>query len=218
MFVHGINAHSYDMESLRNMIKFLHPSVDVYLSKDNEEKTNDKIADQGQRLALEIKNYLKSRYTSNKTMKLSMICHSMGGLIARASLEYLEFYRENLHALVTICSPHLGQLLHQSALIKTTMYLLNKFSPSSSMLELNMEDGLVEESCISKLSLDEGIGWFNHLVLINVKEDNIVPTCSARIEEANEGMINVPEYRIYHRLIHNIYKSLKAERVTRIQF
>ena len=62
------------------------------------------------------------------------------------------------------------------------------------------------------------MSWFKHIVLANVLEDNIVPRCSARIEEASEKMVNMPEYRLFHRMVYNITKNLNPSRVTKIEF
>ena len=75
------------------MIKFVNPKVDLYLSRVNEERTDDKIADQGQRLSIEIKNLMKTKYMNTRDIKISIVSHSMGGLIARAAFEYLEYYK-----------------------------------------------------------------------------------------------------------------------------
>jgi hypothetical protein len=66
----------------------------------------------------------------------------MGGIIARASLKYLQSHKSKFNHMVTICSPHLGYLYHSSALISTSLWILNKVRKDPSMLQLTMSDHL----------------------------------------------------------------------------
>jgi len=64
----------------------------------------------------------------------------MGGLIARASLKYLQLYKNNFGTFLSLCSPHFGYLCHSSALINTSLWVLNKIKKDQSMIELTMKD------------------------------------------------------------------------------
>lgn len=46
----------------------------------------------GERLALEIKRWIKEWCPKDNFSKISFICHSLGGLIVRAALPYLSKY------------------------------------------------------------------------------------------------------------------------------
>jgi hypothetical protein len=58
----------------------------------------------------------------------------MGGLIARAALPYLSFFKRNFKYFITLASPHFGYLYHSSTLIKTSLWVLNKMNKTPSMM------------------------------------------------------------------------------------
>lgn len=53
-------------------------------------------------------------------ISLSFIAHSLGGLIVRAALPYLD---HDFHTLVTLGSPHLGYMTNNKPLIKFGIWL-----------------------------------------------------------------------------------------------
>lgn len=95
MFVHGFQASSLDMRSLKNYVALTLPNVMCLSSSANEDLTDGSIADMGSRLASEVKRYIQDWcYTKDgKTLllsKLTFIGHSLGGIIIRAALETLD--------------------------------------------------------------------------------------------------------------------------------
>lgn len=108
-FVHGFQAYSLDMDSLRSHIKYLFPTCETFLSTCNEGKTESALEEQGQRLALELKNLL-NQYSTLKNLHISFVCHSMGNLVLRAALPYLSFFSANFLYIVSLSGPHLGYL------------------------------------------------------------------------------------------------------------
>lgn len=60
-------------------------------------------------------------------MILNFVGHSMGGIIARASLKYLKKYEKNLGIFFSLGSPHLGYLSGADGMIKTGLWFLNKW-------------------------------------------------------------------------------------------
>ena len=73
-------------------------------------------------------------------MKISFFSHSMGGIIVRSALKYLQLYKDSFNLFISLCSPHLGYIYHSSTLVKTSIFLMNKFKGDKSMLELTMQD------------------------------------------------------------------------------
>ena len=59
------------------------------------------------------------------SIRLSFIGHSLGGLIIRAALPYLECYSSKMHLFMTFSSAHLGYM-NSSKLIETGIFTLNK--------------------------------------------------------------------------------------------
>lgn len=85
--------------------------------------------------------------------RLSFIGHSMGGLIIRAALPYLEQYAPKMHLFMTLSTPHLGYMSTSSKLIDAGMWFLSKWKKSKSMEELSLADAAeIENTYLFKLS------------------------------------------------------------------
>jgi hypothetical protein len=69
-----------------------------------------------------------------------MVCHSLGGVIGRACLKYLQLHKDKFNYFISLCSPHLGYLYHSSTLISTSLWILNKVKKDPSMIELTLSD------------------------------------------------------------------------------
>lgn len=137
ILVHGFQAYSNDMERISSYLKLYYPSLLVYCASSNEGSSKDKIETMGQRLAVEIKNFVNSL---PGRVSISFICHSMGGLVVRAALPYLSFYKNCMQSLVSVCSPHTGYVFHTSMLVKTGLWVMNKMQSSDCLKEMCCED------------------------------------------------------------------------------
>lgn len=85
--VHGLGACRLDMEKLKIEMKRYHQGkIKVYVSTANESRTEGDIDGMGFRLAGEVEAEI-SRTKGN--FKVSMVGHSMGGLIIRSALPRL---------------------------------------------------------------------------------------------------------------------------------
>lgn len=104
--------------------KLRNPNIFIYISQNNEGRTEGPIEDLGHRLAVEVKNYINSK--SLQDMEISFVGHSLGGLIIRASLKYLQLYKTKFKSFITLCSPHLSYIHHTSKLVTTSLWLMNK--------------------------------------------------------------------------------------------
>ena len=91
IFVHGYQASSFDMEVVCNYFRYRDPTISVLLASSNEGRTEQPMEESAHRLALEIKNHINQR--ESKDLEINFVCHSMGGIIARAALKYLQFYK-----------------------------------------------------------------------------------------------------------------------------
>lgn len=127
VLVHGYQAYSSDMERIANYLRLVNPHIIVLCSSSNEGSCNDKIELMGQRLAVEVKNFVNSL---TGKISISFVCHSMGGLVARAALPYLSFYKGCMQSFVSVCSPHTGYVFHTSMLVKTGLWVINKMKNS----------------------------------------------------------------------------------------
>ena len=78
------------MRLLKNNIALLFPEAMFLCSSSNEEYTEGDISEMGARLATEVTSYISQYCPGSSLGKISFIAHSLGGIIVRASLPYLE--------------------------------------------------------------------------------------------------------------------------------
>jgi hypothetical protein len=59
----------------------------------------------------------------------------MGGLVVRAALPYLDKFKDKMHGLITLCTPHLGYMYSGKSgkLFSTGMWFLKKIKKSISL-------------------------------------------------------------------------------------
>ena len=182
VLVHGFQGSSSDMRIIKNMLHISF-SNNLYLcSTCNENDTESSIYILGQRLAKEIKDYLIESCVIYLG-RLSFIGHSLGGLIIRAALPYLEEHSDKMHLFMTLSSPHLGIIEGCSKLIRAGLWILNNFKKCDSLKQLSFADSIkLQDSTLYKLSFEKGCEWFNHMAVISSPQDLYSPHYSARIE------------------------------------
>lgn len=88
VLVHGFQASRQDFIVLKNCLE-IRFKTKVFISTCNEGRTDDDLETQGKRFALELQRFLNDSAPSFN-YKLSFIGHSMGGIIIRTALCYLE--------------------------------------------------------------------------------------------------------------------------------
>lgn len=86
----------------------------------------------------------------------------MGGLIVRAALPLLEKQRFSMRLYVSLGTPHLGYLFHNSSLTKMGMwaYGIFKHSPAMSALLMRNRSGDPRQTFLYELSRTSGLDWF----------------------------------------------------------
>ena len=88
---HGYRSSASDMHLIKmNVIKAL-PTARILVSRANEVYTEGSLQKMGERLAEEVKLYLKTNQISESDVIINFVGHSMGGIIARASFKFLQF-------------------------------------------------------------------------------------------------------------------------------
>jgi len=139
VLVHGFQASSYDMRLIKNSLALLYNDYYFLCSSGNEEKTCGDIKAMGLNLAKEIHAYIIKNHL-NQLGKISFIGHSLGGVIIRAALPHLEEYKDKMHTLLTLSSPHLGYLFHTSSLVNFGMWCLKAWQQSKCLAQLSLTD------------------------------------------------------------------------------
>lgn len=182
VLVHGYQGNALDIKTYKNCLYLRYPDASFLCSTINENKTDENIKVMGERLAEEIRRTIM-RLAPNIIYRISFIGHSMGGLIMRACLPFLEVYKSKMHTFLTFSSPHLGLFYPQSKLVRIGMSLMNSLSSSSSIDELLLNDTKNPfDSYLYKLSKENGLNWFKNVVLVSSFQDTYSPYESAKIE------------------------------------
>jgi hypothetical protein len=189
---HGFKGCAYDMRLLRNAITTMFPdNTQVYAAESNEKESDVSIELMGQRLAIEVHQYIKSR--EPKVLKdplrgrVSFIGHSVGGLIIRKALEseLLKPLLCKLHMYISLASPHLGTLYADSQLVASGMWALFKLQKAAVLRELSLDDVTrsdMTKSLLYRLSENGVFMYFKWVVFASSPKDQYVPQYSARVQ------------------------------------
>lgn len=127
ILVHGFQGNSEDLRILRNNLLAIYPSSIFLSSNCNEAESDTNIEEQGRKLANEVINYIENYFELDEIKRVSFIGHSLGGVIIRASLPYLEQLKDKFYTYMTLSSPHLGYLYSPKFLVSAGMWVLKKW-------------------------------------------------------------------------------------------
>jgi poly(3-hydroxyalkanoate) synthetase len=132
---HGFQGNSLDLRMFKNNISIALPDALFLLSESNQADTEGDILTMGYQLAQEVQQYVRENCPGTQLARMTFIGYSMGGLIVRAALPYLDKFKDKMHGFLSICSPHLGFMYsHKSSkLFSTGMWVLKKFKKSVSL-------------------------------------------------------------------------------------
>lgn len=153
ILVHGFQGNSFDMKLIRNNLSLLHPEALILCSSANEDNTENDMADMGQKLATEIKNFINETCPAAFIGRISFVGYSLGGLIIRACLPLLEEYADKMFTFFTLSSPHLGIMYNANKIIEAGMWFLKKWRKSQSLTQLSLADATnPEDAYVYQLS------------------------------------------------------------------
>ena len=182
VLVHGYLGSYIDVKMLQDTISNIYPKGLFLLSRANEGRTDGCILEMGARLADEIKDFIRS-YSSIHIDRISLIGHSLGGLIIRAALSRLSDLKDKFYSYVSLACPHLGCINNESILIDAGMWVLCKLKQSKVLLQLSMKDEKdLRRSAIYNLAKAQGLAWFAKVIFFSSSQDSYVPFYSARAE------------------------------------
>ena len=218
VLVNGYMGSNLDMMIIHNYIaKKYNQRVGFLLSRANEgEDTKHDIMELGRRLANEVERYIKDYY-ANDLGRLSFVGFSLGGVVVRAALCYLEEYKEKMFTLITLSSPHLGLMYSSSVLVDAGVWFLRKFTNTPSLTQLSMKDSsVIQGTCLYQLSQHPGLQWFQHIALFSSADDNYAPIESARIELTEKATNGSEQGYLFIEMAERLLGSVKPERLIRV--
>lgn len=144
----------------------------------------------GRSLAAEIEMHLQNK-DNEEDLQISFICHSLGGLIVRSALAYLERWKLHMNTFISLSCPHMGYLYHGNHLTKLGMMAISKVMHlrvmDTLLLKDNGQSGALRNSYIYGLSMHQGLSWFKSVSLYGSEDDGYVSVKSALIED-KEGL------------------------------
>ncbi len=76
---------------------------------------------------------------NSETVILNLVGHSMGGIIARASLVHLKKYENQLGFYFSMSSPHLGYINGVGNMVSIGMWAIRNMKESVSMEQLSLK-------------------------------------------------------------------------------
>ncbi|CDW80262.1 serine [Stylonychia lemnae] len=217
VMVHGFQGNACDMRLLRNNIALLFPEAMFLSSNANEDYTEGDIFEMGVRLSQEVNSYISQYCPGSSLGKISFIAHSLGGLIVRAALPFLEEHSDKMYNYFTLSSAHLGYMFTQSKIVDAGMWLLKTWRKSKCLQQLRMSDNKnLEETTLYKLSEFKGLNWFKHIVLVSSYQDSYAPFESARIQICNKAANDASRGNIYIKMARNLLSNLPVDVLYRI--
>lgn len=115
--LHGLEGNPFDMRHIRAAVIDAIPSSRVFIVNNNFKLTNEDLNLQARRLALEVREILVSinffggpPNADERSQEIIFVGHSLGGLVIREAVQYMQWAQKNLFALATLNTPHLGCL------------------------------------------------------------------------------------------------------------
>ena len=97
------------MDRLSMYLELYRPGVHVLTSKSLEVDSSCEIYLSAMRLSEEVKDYIKDTLADGIDIQaIHFVGYSIGGLVARAALEYLEQFKDRFRSYTSISCPHLG--------------------------------------------------------------------------------------------------------------
>jgi len=200
------------MKLFKNSIAMVHPEAIFLLSKKNENDTEGDIEEMGVRLAAEVDEFIEQYCPGSSLGRLSFIAHSMGGLIVRSALPFLEKYKHLMFTFMTLSTPHLGYMYNSSKIINAGMWALKKWKGSMSLKQIGMTDHTdPKETYLYKLSQKPGLEWFKNIALISSFQDQYAPFDSARIQICSKATKDTERGNIYIQMATNLLNKLEIE-------
>lgn len=183
ILVHGYMGSAYDLKALKDVMMLYKQNLVVFISEANEKHTEGSIQEMGQRLAHEVQSFISSLPEHIKVTRLSFIGHSLGGIIIRAALPYLQEFNKIMFSYFSLASPHLGCSTFSNKIVEAGLWIISKIKNSVCIQQLTLRDSLnPRNSLLYKMAKDSKLGVFEKVVLVSSVQDDYVPFESARIE------------------------------------
>jgi hypothetical protein len=214
--VHGYHGSSLDMHMIKGYLNIIYPLTYVYSCKSNENFTDCNIENLGQNLAQEVAHYVSESRVPKYRLRISMLGHSLGGLIIRASLKYLYDLKSCFHSFISLSSPHVGIYYSDNVLHQLGKWAIKKLQDSTSFTQMTLKDAKdKKETFIFKLSKADGLDWFSHVLFFTCGDDPYVPVDSAGCYVPPKSLGSKHE-EVFAEIVRNLLEKVGSERLVRV--
>lgn len=184
VLVPGYQMRASDLRTLRNYFCLVLQTARFFIPSANVCDCDD-LHRAGVRLAQEVADCIKECCTQGTELsRLSFVAVTTGGLKVRAALPWLNEYADQMFALITLCTPHLGLLPKSLSLLHRFLFLaVRTVAPCELCEALALQDGRrPHDSIMYKLSRDNGIRNFRRIIFMSSERDWQFPAFSCRAE------------------------------------
>lgn len=217
VLVHGFQGNSYDMRLLKYNLSLINSSLIFLSSQANQSNTEEDFFIMGEKLANEVKSFIKEWNDGVIIKKISFIGHSIGGLIIRSALPHLSHLKNKMFFYISLSSPHLGYMYSKSSLIDAGMWVLKKISSCKSLDQLSMSDtNDLTTTTLYKMSEFIGFEWFEHIYLVSSHQDYYAPFESTRIQFCSKSSGQDYKGQIYRKMANNLLGKLTKNSLKRL--
>jgi len=147
------------------------------------------ILELGKVLAKEIKTELQKLEQLGALGKISMVGHSLGGILIRAALKYIVKsmeYKERLEVFMSMGTPHCGYVHSNSKLLSTGMWIVEKFTKNSIISQIRLSDSTaIKDTVLYKLAKDKSISYFKKILLVGSTMDTYASFESSLVQDSD---------------------------------
>ncbi|EGR34565.1 serine esterase, putative [Ichthyophthirius multifiliis] len=156
-----------------------------------------------------IKNLQQKKYLLlfKKIKRISFLGYSLGGLIIRACIPYLQKYYNKFYTFMTFSTPHVGNMYQTNKIVDAGLWIMKKFSKQTCLNQLTLSDAKdIKNTYIYSLStqpvfyffiinylhiffiyLFQGLNYFENVVVFSSLQDSYVSYSSARIQKCSQS-------------------------------
>ncbi|KAJ1563202.1 hypothetical protein HK405_006357, partial [Cladochytrium tenue] len=193
VLVHGLLGSAFDLRQYRNRVAFWRhwvgapeSAVEFLVSHANEDDTFADIEVLADRLVDEILAFVDQQ--ALLVDRLSFVCHSLGGLIARCAITKpaMEPFWSKMHTFTSLSAPHLSLNFHNNPLLNSFLGIYQLLERSPCIDQLYMRDNADPRATLLFRLVDSpdsspGLGLFRHVRLLASAQDGYVPLRSALV-------------------------------------
>lgn len=190
VLVHGFKGSEFDLRLYKSRLQDWHKHIKCLISCVNVGVENESISTLGLNLAREVKEYVVARRLQF-VKKVSFVGHSLGGLIVRAAIPHLYDLKGYLDTYLSLGTPHLGVLSHNSLLMQAGLALFKQFNGNRVLSALTLSDSKdLESTELFKLAHNGALSHFKKLVFVGGREDGY-SSLEGAVLEPTDGLAAV---------------------------